>query len=364
MASPSSPVNTSGPLADSAGFGLKDLVPTKWGWGRKQPEKYEVLAWNQFSWKLVFAVIFGWPAAVIFYLLGFNLSKWTLVVYLVCAVLSAFPILAAALYYHSRLVSSTHTGNPGKYLTFRDKAFEAQWKGKRVPILELYNAYIQRKVDINGDLLTALYDRYEFADFVFTKGHVEFFLFKLIPEALWHSRTQDKEQVTDHYDRGNDFYGYFLGETMTYTSGIFYTPEDTLETAQYNKFDLVARKLHLKEGDKHLDIGCGWGTFIKHCALKYKTNSTGVTIAREQVAFAEEQIKRAGVSDRAKVLLMDYRDIPQAKYNKISCLEMAEHVGVLRFSTFLRQVYDLLEDDGLFYLQIAGLRRAWQVSIV
>jgi len=101
------------------------------------------------------------------------------------------------------------------------------------------------------------------------------------------------------------------------------------------------------------------GNSLSSCReKKYKTKSTGVTLAEEQAAFGQKQAKEAGVS--IKVLTMDYRKIPNEKYNKITCLEMAEHVGIKNFQTFLHQVKGMLEDDGIFYLQIAGLRRAWQ----
>lgn len=347
-------------------FGLPDLKPTSWGWGRTKPEKYEVQAWRQFYFSAILVAAFLLPSFLLFKLFGLNFTFTTFIITIVLGVLSFFPLLAGALYLHSRYVAPKDPGNPSKYITIKDAELKKEWAGKKMPILELYDAYLAQKVDIQGDLLTALYDRYDFADFIFTVGHVNFFLFKLIPEAIMHTKLQDHEQVTEHYDRGNDFYSWFLGEeTMVYTSGIFNTPDDTLEQAQYNKMELVARKMHMKPGDKHLDIGCGWGSFIKYCAKNYGTDSLGVTLAKEQVAWATEQIKKAGVADRARAMKMDYRDIPNdKKYNKITCLEMAEHVGVRLFGTFLSQVYDLLEDDGLFYLQIAGLRRPWQVSYI
>jgi cyclopropane fatty-acyl-phospholipid synthase-like methyltransferase len=97
-----------------------------------------------------------------------------------------------------------------------------------------------------------------------------------------------------------------------------------------------------------------------YAAKKHGTDSTGVTLARNQTEFGNNRIKEWGVSDRARILCMDYRDIPATKYNKITCLEMAEHVGVLRFQEFLLQVREMLEDDGLFYMQVAGLRATWQ----
>lgn len=148
---------------------------------------------------------------------------------------------------------------------------------------------------------------------------------------------------------------------MIYTSGVAYSLNDNLEEMQQHKLDIVSEKIQLNSNDKLLDIGCGWGTLAINSAKKFGCQATGVTIAKEGRDWAVERAKECGVSDKARFLLMDYRDIPKnEKYTKITCLEMAEHVGVWRFSTFIQQVYDLLEDDGTFFLQIAGLRYAWQ----
>jgi cyclopropane fatty-acyl-phospholipid synthase-like methyltransferase len=180
----------------------------------------------------------------------------------------------------------------------------------------------------------------------------------MIPEVLIHSKAQDERIVREHYDRGNDFFAYFLGPRMVYTSGIFIKdPKDeTLEVAQDRKMQMVCSKLLMKPGDRHLDIGCGWGTLITYAAKHFGTDSTGVTIAQEGHDWGMNQIKNNGVSDRARVWRMDYRDIPQQKFDKITCLEMGEHVGIRKFQRFINQIYDLLTDDGMLYLQQAGLR--------
>jgi sphingolipid C9-methyltransferase len=186
--------------------------------------------------------------------------------------------------------------------------------------------------------------------------HFKFVFTRFLPEVLIHSQEQDIRIGRAHYDRGNDFFGAFLGPRMVYTSGFFRSPEDTLEQAQDQKIKLVCEKLQLKKGERLLDIGCGWGTLVAHAARDFGVDATGITVAEKGAAFANEQCAREGVSGSARALVMDYRDIPKERFNKISCLEMAEHVGVRRFGTFLEQVSGLLEDDGLFFLQIAGLR--------
>ena len=171
--------------------------------------------------------------------------------------------------------------------------------------------------------------------------------------------------MRDHYDRGDDFYGWFLGPRMIYTSGIIsdINKEETLEQLQDNKLGVVCEKIGLKRGESLLDIGCGWGTLAKYASSNYGAHATGVTLGRNQTAWGNSALRKAGIEEsQSQILCMDYRDIPlpPGGYNKITCLEMAEHVGVKYFSTFLKQVYDMLDDDGVFFLQIAGIRKCWQ----
>ena len=175
----------------------------------------------------------------------------------------------------------------------------------------------------------------------------------------------DEEQVRDHYDRGDDFYGWFLGPRMVYTSGIVsdINKEESLEQLQDNKLAIVCEKIGVKPGDSLLDIGCGWGTLAKFASTNYGAHATGVTLGINQTAWGNNALRKAGVDEsQSRILCMDYRDIaiPEGGYKKITCLEMAEHVGVRHFSTFLTQVHDMLDDDGVFFLQIAGIRKTWQ----
>lgn len=171
--------------------------------------------------------------------------------------------------------------------------------------------------------------------------------------------------MRDHYDRGDDFYGWFLGPRMIYTSGIISNIhiEESLEQLQDNKLAIVCEKIGLQRGESLLDIGCGWGTLANYASVEYGARATGVTLGRNQTAWGNNGLRKAGIGEeQSNILCADYRDIPVpvGGYKKITCLEMAEHVGVRYFGTFLRQVYDMLDDDGVFFLQIAGLRKPWQ----
>jgi cyclopropane fatty-acyl-phospholipid synthase-like methyltransferase len=152
---------------------------------------------------------------------------------------------------------------------------------------------------------------------------------------------------------------------MIYTSGIISDihREESLEQLQDNKLAIVCEKIGLQPGDRMLDIGCGWGTLAKYASVNYGARATGVTLGRNQTAWGNNGLIKAGITeDQSRILCMDYRDIPvpEGGYKKITCLEMAEHVGVRHFGSFLTSVYNMLDDDGVFFLQIAGLRKPWQ----
>jgi len=152
---------------------------------------------------------------------------------------------------------------------------------------------------------------------------------------------------------------------MIYTSGIIsdINREETLEELQDNKLGVVCEKIALQEGETLLDIGCGWGTLAKYASVNFGAKATGVTLGRNQTAWGNNGLRKAGIpEEQSNILCMDYRDIPTIKggYQKITCLEMAEHVGIRHLTSFLKQCCDMLDDDGVMFLQVAGLRKSWQ----
>ena len=246
------------------------------------------------------------------------------------------------------------------YLTFDDRDLAGQWAGKKIPMSELYEAYIAGRVDIPTDRWETFFaTRHETVSFNLTPGHFKWALTNFFPEVLIHSKSQDSRIVGEHYNRGNDFFGWFLGEAMVYTAAWYETPETSLEDAQYKKIDRCCDKLELKKGETLLDIGCGWGTFVARAARDYGVESYGVTLAQEQVDFGTERIKQYGVADRARVEVCDYRNV-RGKFDKIASLEMVEHVGVKNLSGYFDKVHSLLEDDGLFVLQWTGIRNLYR----
>jgi sphingolipid C9-methyltransferase len=244
-------------------------------------------------------------------------------------------------------------------LTSRSNDGELERLRGKIPMYDFIEGYIDGRFEVNEDLLDFLRRKEEFINYRLTVGQVGFILGSFVPSVLVHTRAMDKKLVCGHYDRGNDFFAAFLGELMVYTSAFFVTGKESLEEAQLNKLNIVGQKLQLRAGERLLDVGCGWGTLVKHCASAFGVDATGVTLSARQAELGTERIAAAGLQDRARVLTLDYRAIPQQRYDKISVLEMAEHVGIRNFQKFLRQLSGMLTEDGLFFLQIAGLRRNW-----
>ncbi len=245
------------------------------------------------------------------------------------------------------------------FVTFTDSSLSRAWAGKKVPMSDVYEAYIESKLDIPADKWEAFFDsRNETMSFRITESHLKWAVTNFFPEVLIHSKKQDKRIVGDNYNRGNDFYNWFLGEAMVYTSAWFKTPETTLEQAQYDKIDHCCDKLLLKPGETLLDIGCGWGTFVARAAKERGVKSLGVCLAEEQVAYGLDRIKAYGVESTAKVEVRDYRNVG-GKFDKIVSLEMVEHVGIKNLDTYFVKVHELLKDDGLFNLQWTGIRNLY-----
>jgi sphingolipid C9-methyltransferase len=248
-------------------------------------------------------------------------------------------------------------GQLSDYVVFKDEALRARFAHKKIPIDTLFEAYFDGALDIPGDIYELLRDRHAIVEHKFTPAHVRYFLTRFVPEFSVHSKQLDEKLVRWHYDRGNDFFSAFLGPRMVYTSGFFTDASQSVEQGQDQKMDLVCRKLMLKPGETLLDIGCGWGTLALYAAKHYGVKSTGVTLSRNQAEYGNAAIAKAGLSDKAKIVCVDYRDTPGGRYDKIVSLEMVEHVGVKNLGAYYSKVYDLLSDQGLFCLQWTGLRR-------
>lgn len=174
--------------------------------------------------------------------------------------------------------------------------------------------------------------------------------------------SRSREQISAHYDLGNDLYELFLDDTMMYSAAVFDTPETTLFDAQIAKLDRICQRLGLRSGDRLLEIGGGWGALAIHAAGKYGAHVTTTTISAEQHAQAVERVRAARLEDRVTVLRADYRALA-GTYDKLACIEMIEAVGWRDFPTFFRVCSDRLADDGAMLLQAITIdHRAYHVE--
>lgn len=181
---------------------------------------------------------------------------------------------------------------------------------------------------------------------------------ELAPSGRRHSKERDARAVRHHYDVSNEFFALFLDESMTYSCANFIrSGAKTLEEAQEAKLDLVATKLALKAGERVLDVGCGWGSFSIRAAKEYGANVVGITLSAPQAEEARRRAEAAGVGDKVEIRVMDYRDLLGERFDAISSIGMAEHVGAVQIDEYARTLAALLEPGGrLLNHAIARLR--------
>ncbi len=164
-----------------------------------------------------------------------------------------------------------------------------------------------------------------------------------------HSPERDSEAVTYHYNVSNDFYRLWLDENMVYSCAYFQFPGEPLETAQEHKLDYLCRKLRLRPGERLLDIGCGWGGLILHAVRHYDVEALGITLSEPQAELANERIRKAGLSDRCRAEVLDYREVPEDRtFDKLVSVGMFEHVGESRLPDYFAKAFRLLRPGGLF----------------
>lgn len=232
----------------------------------------------------------------------------------------------------------------------------------RDPFLTLGEAYMNSIIDFDGNIQTIIESIYKNKDSFLHKASI----FSKLYRVTNHSIKQNKKDIQFHYDLGNDFYSIWLDDTMSYSCAYFKTKEDTLYDAQLNKVKYILKKLNLKNGDRLLDIGCGWGELIIEAAKEYGVKATGITLSSEQVEKVNDRIKKNGLEDLVEVKLMDYRELlkENRKFHRIVSVGMAEHVGRKNIPAYIADISKLLEDKGVCLLhcitaQVEGEANEW-----
>jgi cyclopropane-fatty-acyl-phospholipid synthase len=184
---------------------------------------------------------------------------------------------------------------------------------------------------------------------------------ELRPRGRRHSRERDERAVRHHYDVSNEFFALFLDDSMTYSCALFSRGASTLEEAQIAKRELVCKKLDLHEGERILDVGCGWGSFVIHAAREHGVQAVGLTLSPAQAELARRRVAEAGLEDRVEIRLGDYRDLRGGaageRFDAIASIGMVEHVGSSQIDEYAGVLARLLEPGGrLLNHGIARLR--------
>ena len=180
---------------------------------------------------------------------------------------------------------------------------------------------------------------------------------ELRPRGKRHSPRRDARAVRHHYDVSNDFFRLFLDASMTYSCGVFSRGATTLEAAQETKLELVCSKLGLRDGQRLLDVGCGWGSLALHAARHHGVNVQGITLSPSQQQEARRRVAAAGLQDRVEIRLADYRELRGEQFDAIASIGMVEHVGERQIDVYAAQLAALLAPGGrLLNHGIARLR--------
>ena len=175
------------------------------------------------------------------------------------------------------------------------------------------------------------------------------------------TKRQALKNISYHYDLGNDFYSLWLDETMTYSSALFNTSQESLEKAQIAKYASMVDQMGVQPGDHVLEIGCGWGGFAEYAAKERGLKVTGLTISKEQLEYAQKRIKSKGLSDKVNLKLQDYRD-ETGVYDGVASIEMFEAVGEKYWPVYFDKIKQCLKPGKQATLQIITIQDArWEV---
>ncbi len=185
-------------------------------------------------------------------------------------------------------------------------------------------------------------------------GSVKLQTIKNILKRIFASNTKSNslKYISKHYDLGNEFFSKWLDKSLTYSSAIYQNENDNLETAQKNKYQKLIDLLHIKGGNKILEIGCGWGGFSEYLAKRNDVIIDCITISKKQYDYTKERIFKNNLNNKVNVMFLDYRDLKE-KYDKIASIEMIEAVGEKYLDQYFKTIKNSLKPNG--YAAIQGI---------
>ena len=164
------------------------------------------------------------------------------------------------------------------------------------------------------------------------------------------TKSKSKKYISKHYDLGNEFFSLWLDKSLTYSSAVYKNYKDDLETAQRNKFQELINLMNIKDGNKVLEIGCGWGGFAEFLAKNYDVSIDCITISKNQYEFTKKRIFNAGLNNKVNVKFLDYRDLKE-KYDHVASIEMIEAVGEKYMDEYFGTIKKVLNNNGTAAIQ-------------
>jgi cyclopropane-fatty-acyl-phospholipid synthase len=252
-------------------------------------------------------------------------------------------------------------GDPatGEYTRLKLNNFNVLGETMRRGTVGFAAAYING--DIEVDDLTALFRFFLQNRDVFENANPGIFR-RAAQDLAYHisranTREGSKENISAHYDLGNDFYAEWLDPSMTYSSAIFTSEDQSLEEAQKEKYHRVADMAGVAAGSSVLEIGCGWGGMAETAAADYGAEVYGITLSREQLKYAQERLQRQGLDNLATLHFEDYRDT-KGQFDHIASIEMIEAVGEDHWPTYFQALFDRLKAGGTAAIQAISITEA------
>ena len=174
-------------------------------------------------------------------------------------------------------------------------------------------------------------------------------------KVIKNTKSRSKDNIAKHYDLGNDFFSLWLDDTLTYSSAIFEDETKNLVEAQNNKYQKLIDLIKPNNGDKVLEIGCGWGGFSEYLAKKYNVSIDCITISKKQLEFTKRRVFQAGLNNKVNVMFLDYRDLKE-KYDKVASIEMIEAVGEKYLDKYFNTIKKSLNTNGTAAIQGITIR--------
>ena len=256
----------------------------------------------------------------------------------------------------TRTVGNASTG---EHAVLRLNNFKVLGEAMRRGTVGFAAAYMNG--DVEADDLTALFRFFLQNRDMFDSANPGFFR-RAAADLHYHMSRRNtlegsKKNIAEHYDLGNDFYGQWLDPSMTYSSAVFTSGDQSLEEAQLAKYRRVADMAGITEGSSVLEIGCGWGGFAETVARHYKAHLRGITLSAEQLKYGQERLERQGLDDLATLVFEDYRHT-EGQFDHIGSIEMIEAVGEDNWPSYFQTIHDRLKPGGTAAIQAITINEA------